>query len=180
MENLKLDGCINTFSGGKLNLMNPQVENITILDIAKGLAYKGHFAGQTPNFFSIAQHSLMVCDLMEEEHGDNPLLMLTGLLHDASEAYIGDMVKPLKVFLPNFQEVENRLQDVIFKKFNLDGRQMPLVKKYDKISQDIEYENFYGYESEIEYLSPEESLIKFMDRYYQYVSNKVKYYETNL
>ena len=174
MEHFKLDGCINTFSGGKLNLIEPQVENINIFDVARGLAFKGHFAGQTPRFFSIAQHSLMVCDLMEEEHGDNPELMLTALLHDASEAYIGDMVKPLKVFLFKFQEVENKLQDVIFETFNLDGSLMPTVKIYDKISQDVEYKAFYKREGDVEYLSPDESYRLFLDRYYKYLAMSLK------
>lgn len=179
MEHLKLDGCINTFSGGKLNLLDPQEENINIDDISRGLAYKGHFAGQTPSYFSIAQHSLMVCDLMEMEYGDNPEIMLTGLLHDGSEAYIGDMVKPLKVFLPDFQKVENRLQEVIFKTFELDGSAMPTVKIYDKMSQDIEYNAFYNSETMVSYLTPEEARVKFKNRLRKYLAQHIaKKYET--
>lgn len=163
----QLDGFINTFTGTKINLTNPDPSQIRIEDIAKGLAYKGHFGGQTPNYFSIAQHCVLVCELMPTiTLQENPELMMVALLHDASEAYIGDMVKPLKIHLPNFQKVENRLQEVIFESFGLDIEMISEIKPYDLRAQDYEYLTFYKGENRIsKYLNPEEAYNNFMDWY---------------
>ena len=117
----KLDGCINTFSGLKFDILNPTVDMINIEDIARGLAYKAHFGGQTPFYFSIAQHSLLVVHFMKDDGITNKKPLLLGLLHDAAEAYIGDMVKPLKIHLPLFCEVEDRIMGVICECFDLDS-----------------------------------------------------------
>jgi hypothetical protein len=144
MNILELDGCITTYSGIKFNLLEPTQNMIRIEDIVKGLSFKGHFAGQTPQFFSIAQHCLLTLALVPEElKRENPQLALAALLHDASEAYIGDMVKPLKVHIPFFKEVEDRIMVCIFERYELDINLMKEIKPYDIQAQQIEYDVFF-------------------------------------
>lgn len=172
----KLDGCINTLSGVKFNLFNPTTDMICVEDIARGLAFNSHFNGQCPRYFSIAEHSLMVYDLIYDdikadagEHFYKKLL--AGLLHDASEAYTGDMLKPLKVHLPLFIEVENRIMEVIFKKFNLDIGLLKFVKPYDVVVQKIEYRAFFYPEEfakeniKLRYMTPENAYDSFLTHF---------------
>ena len=92
---MSLNIFISTFLGNRFYPQNPCVEDIDIEDIAHGLAYTCRFNGQSTAFYSVAQHSLMVADLVADE------LKLEALMHDAAEAYLGDVVKPLKEALVN-------------------------------------------------------------------------------
>tara|TARA_R110002050_G_scaffold69507_2_gene150322 strand:+ start:8073 stop:8615 length:543 start_codon:yes stop_codon:yes gene_type:complete len=167
----QLDGCINTASGRKINLLDPKPEQISIGDIARGLSYNSHFGGQTPQFFSISQHCLLVCELMELRFKKDPAMMMLALLHDASEAYLGDMLKPLKVMLPNFREIEDRMMGVILERYSLDPTSMVIIKEYDILAQEMEYNAFYK-NGEIKYLSPEESRLAFLKSYYRYMNQR--------
>ena len=167
----ELDGCINTASGRKLNLLDPRPEQISIHDISRGLAYNSHFGGQTPRFFSIAQHCILVCELMPTSLKNNPELMMLALLHDASEAYLGYMVKPLKVRLSKFQLIENHMMGVILRKYRLNQELLPKVKEYDLKAQEFEYNAFYK-NQHIEYYPPEKARAEFMRHYYFYLNQR--------
>jgi len=155
----QLDGCINTISGKKFNLLEPTVEMVDLIDIAKGLAYKPHFGGMSPRFFSVAEHSLLVRYLLKKNNVHvSAGIELAALLHDAAEAYIGDMIKPLKVHLPFYCEVEDRMLKVIFERFGLKVYLLKLVKKYDLKAQEIEYNCFFkGNEYPLKYHNPEDA-----------------------
>lgn len=165
-----LDGCINTVSGKKFNLIEPKPEMVEIIDIAKGLAFKPHFGGMTPHFFSIAMHSILVKELMIDDGYYSERIILAALLHDASEAYTGDMIKPLKVHLPMFCEIEDRIQSAIFEKFNLDIELMKKVKPYDLKAQEIEFDEFYkGGCNGLKYVSPFEGFMIFKEEVKKYL-----------
>lgn len=164
----KLDGTIRTLTGKKFDFNRPSPEMVDIQDIASGLAYKGHFAGQTPFMFSIAQHCIMVCQefaVRFPEASDEMKLM--ALLHDASEAYTGDIVKPLKVYLPNFVSLENAIMQAIALKFKLPIQRMPEVKPIDLEIQNIEYDAFWG-SGKITYYDPETARIHFLKLFQKY------------
>ncbi|MFA5286352.1 MAG: hypothetical protein WC347_12205, partial [Smithellaceae bacterium] len=78
--------CIHTFSGIAFDLLNPKPEMILLEDIIHSLALINRFNGAAIFPYSVAQHSLYVASLLPSE------LKLHGLLHDAAEAYVGDMV----------------------------------------------------------------------------------------
>jgi 5'-deoxynucleotidase YfbR-like HD superfamily hydrolase len=167
-----LNGCINTYSGKKFDLINPRPDMVDIRDIARGLAYKAHFAGQTEHYFSIAQHCLLVCDLIPDDLKKDSRFMMLALMHDAAEAYIGDMVKPLKVYLPEYCLVEDKIMSAVCLKFRLDQDRMKELKKYDIQAQQMEYDNFYkGAKSITNYHSPIEAARLFKLRYILYYSN---------
>lgn len=84
---------ILTNSGLWFDFVNPTVEQVCVHDIAHSLARTCRFGGHTFGHYSIAQHSMVVADLLVDQ---GPMTQLHGLLHDAHEAYIGDIVTPLK------------------------------------------------------------------------------------
>lgn len=102
-----------TYSGQKVGFPFPEPESIKIQDIAHGLSQVCRFSGQCSHFYSVAQHSLnMAIEL--HKRGCGPRLLLLGLLHDASEAYIGDIPSPLKRLIPAYREIEKTLQQAIW------------------------------------------------------------------
>ena len=161
-------GIILTLTGKYFNLFEPSPEMVDIRDIAAGLSNKGHFSGLTPSFFSIAQHSVMVCDEFAflGPHND-PGLKLLALLHDAAEAYIGDMIKPLKVRMPQFSEVEDNIMKAICAKFGLDFSSLHLIKPTDLYIQEVEYNAFYR-EGQITYMNPEQANEVFIDHFIEF------------
>ena len=165
----KLNGTMRTLSGKILDLRNPDSSMIDINDIASGLANNSHFAGQTPYFFSIAQHCIMVCDEYAKQNQNAPdTLKLLALLHDAAEAYIGDMIKPLKVFLPYFQQVENGIMMAVASKFGLPlDNCTSAIKPFDIWAQRIEYNAFY-HNCHIVYMDPEQARREFLERFKRY------------
>lgn len=106
---------IKTFSGKMINLIDPNIDDVCIDDIAHSLSMQCRFNGHSKNFYSVAQHSVYVSYLC----GYNDAL--AGLLHDASEAYLSDLPKPLKDsgLIPNYLKLENIFQLLIYNKFNI-------------------------------------------------------------
>ena len=166
------NGCINVYSGIEFDFQNPTTGMIDINDIARGLAYKPHFGGHSPKFFSIAQHSILVVNMLPYNWIENESdMVLAALLHDAAEAYIGDMIKPIKELLPVFQEIENKIIKVIFKKFDLDIDCLPVIKEYDIKAQEFEFKAFYKGARYVGYLTPDEALSEFLD-YFKFHENR--------
>ena len=119
---------ISTYLGNRFFPLEPKIDQIHIEDIAHGLAYICRFNGQTSEFYSVAQHSLIVCDLVVEE------FKFAALLHDAAEAYLGDMVKPLKRLLPAFADIEHRVSEIIAEAFNIPPSDYAAIKQADLIA----------------------------------------------
>jgi hypothetical protein len=163
----QLDGKMNTYMKVRFNIFDPHPEQVNILDIARGLAFKGHFSGQTPFLFSIAQHSVLTAALVAAEHPTNRELQLAALLHDAAEAYIGDMIKPVKVRIPDFEVVENRILAAIFVRYDLPIGLMKTVKAYDQEAQAQEFDVFYEGRRNpfIQKQTPDESMVAFYEKF---------------
>lgn len=106
---------IRTFTGKLIDLAAPEVKDISILDISRGLSHLCRFAGQLPRFYSVAQHSVLVSQLVDPE------VKCYGLLHDASEAYMGDLSRNLKhhTLLQGYCLIEGLMQAVILTAFGL-------------------------------------------------------------
>lgn len=110
-----MDSRIETSSGRRVELLDPKAESICILDIAHSLARIGRFNGHCTDFYSVAQHSVLVSNLLAETDREKE-----GLLHDAAEAYIGDVVSPLKSVLPEYLVIERRFEKLIARIFRLE------------------------------------------------------------
>lgn len=111
-----------TVSGNYIDLLEPDPCMIDIHDIAHGLSNICRFNGQTPEFYSVAQHSVL-CYWLAKEKGYTPAERLACLLHDAAEAYVGDMVRPLKQHLAAFAFTEQGVDIAIATALNFDHRQ---------------------------------------------------------
>lgn len=112
-----------TPTGRKINPANPQPSDICMEDISLGLAKQERFDGNTISPYSVAQHSCVVADLVAAGWGGcNPTLetVKAALLHDASEAYIGDIVQPLKRLLPDYARIEELWTRAIFVRYGID------------------------------------------------------------
>lgn len=93
-----------TFTGRKYWPLDPRADEVCIDDIATALAHQGRYNGHGRHFYSVAQHSAELARWFMAK-GDHPLARWA-LLHDAAEAYVGDVIRPLKKFLPGFAEIE--------------------------------------------------------------------------
>lgn len=106
---------IQTYTGKSFWPLDPRPEDVCIEDIAHSHSCMARFLGHARLFYSVAQHSCAVSEIVE------PRFALLGLMHDAAEAYVGDWPRPLKA-LPmaaEFKRIERRIQDCISERFNL-------------------------------------------------------------
>lgn len=119
-----------THGGNAVSLLKPSADDIDIRDLAHALANLCRFAGHTREFFSVAQHSVIVSRLCPPE------LRLAALLHDAGEAFIGDIPSPVKSImsaaaLDEIKLIELTLLCAIGRKFDVDMTPNPVVKHAD-------------------------------------------------
>jgi len=123
-------------SGRRLDLLDPSPMDIEIEDIAHGLARVARWNGQTigEHAFSVAQHCMVVEEIMAHIQPEvEPRWRLAGLLHDAPEYVIGDMISPFKAALGvDYRTFEDRLESAIHVRFGLPARTPPLIKKLIK------------------------------------------------
>jgi len=110
---------IQTYTGKLINPFANENEDcgpIVLMDIAHALSNLCRFNGHVKRFYSVGEHSLYVSALLEHHE---PTTQTWGLLHDAAEAYLGDMVRPLKQRMPEFQAIEDRMLQRIAQRFGL-------------------------------------------------------------
>lgn len=161
------DSTIRTFSGKYFDFINPKPEQICIEDVAHGLSQTCRYAGQFPKFYSVAQHSIWVCEAVEHISWR---IALQGLLHDATEAYICDVASPLKKYLPDYKEIEGGLHMAISEQFNTTYPFCAEVKEADKLA--LEYEWRFGMLDdckEITCWSPRKAEYEFLTKYYSLI-----------
>jgi hypothetical protein len=118
---------MQTFTGKKFYPLNPRVEDVCIEDIAHALSLYNRFGGHTKFPYSVAAHSIHVSDLCKADP-------MGGLMHDATEAYMGDMIRPLKFCFPEFKRYEDDLQSVIAEALGIPFVHHPSVKHCDNVA----------------------------------------------
>lgn len=110
-----MNNWIQTFTGEKFHFLNPSPDEICITDIAHALSNICRFTGHCNKFYSVAQHSVIMSQLIDKDNA------LAALLHDASEAYIADLAAPIKN-IPEFgfyREIETAISNCIKIKFDI-------------------------------------------------------------
>ncbi len=134
------DSAIQTAGGRRFSPLDPDPEQIEIEDVAHALSQLCRFGGHCRVFYSVAQHCCLVADAVEAT-GAPPEVVLWALLHDAAEAYLGDLPHPLKHRSPLgdlYRAVEEPLQAAIVARFGLPAEPPPEVKPLDRAALALE------------------------------------------
>ena len=118
---------IQTYTGRQFYPIEPRPEDIDIVDIAHSLAMQCRFNGHCRLFYSVAEHCVRVSRAV------SPKFALWGLLHDAAEAYVCDMPRPVKQNLPEFSRMEDRLLEVIIRHYGLAWPMPAEVRHFDDV-----------------------------------------------
>jgi hypothetical protein len=116
---------LQTYTGKAFHILEPSLDDICIEDIAHALSMQTRYNGHCLNFYSVAEHCCYISDRCSKPN------KLWGLLHDASEAYVCDIPRPLKPHLTDYKLIETRIMYVIADKFNLLGVMPSEVKALD-------------------------------------------------
>lgn len=126
---LRVGGWLQTFSGQHFYSMDPRTDEVHIEDIAHSLSLQCRFAGHCIRFYSVAEHSVLLAWWLYRHAG--PQTALACLLHDASEAYLVDVPRPVKPFLAGYKEAESKVQAAIMERFGLPAEMPRAVKEAD-------------------------------------------------
>ena len=164
---------ISLYNGDFFDYDNPETHNYDIESIAHSLSNLCRFGGHSRKFYSVAEHSVLVSTIVP------PRYALCGLLHDASEAYCGDVCKPLKNMLPAYEEIEDRVQAAIAKHFGIPFPYPPEIKLADKMLYKAERRQITDVEDNIWFtdipeaevmitgMDPKNAKAYFLSRYYE-------------
>lgn len=114
---------IQTFTGRKFWSIDPRPDEVSIDDIAHALSMLCRYSGHCLKFYSVAEHSVHVAQWLLDHSPDDAL---AGLLHDATEAYVADVPRPLKQSLPTYKDAENNVWRAIAARYGL-GAELPAV-----------------------------------------------------
>lgn len=167
-------GWIQTFTGRKFFPLSPQIEDICIEDIAHALSNICRYGGHCREFYSVAQHCCMVSDWI-------PSYKLEGLLHDSTEAYLGDLVRPVKhsESMKGYRDAEHLLEGMINVVFGLDlspevktfvkgydNRALYTERKFILTNHDCEWSDPFPMDLLIPW-TPAEAKDQFLERYFK-------------
>lgn len=120
-----------TYTGQISYPLEPEREQvISIEDIAHALAFQCRYNGHCKHFYSVAEHSVFVAREAFRRTNSYEIAM-KGLLHDATEAYLGDMPRPIKALIPEFKKIEAKWHSKIFAYYGLSEEMPSLIKEID-------------------------------------------------
>lgn len=172
---------IETFTGRRFYVLEPRVEDVCIADIAHALSLLTRFTGHTREFYSVAQHSLLVSQVCD------PADALSGLLHDGSEAYLADLNSPLKHSpeMSRYRTAEKHVQAAIQQHFGLPkepasvklaDKRLLVTEKRDLLHPSPDWPAFAGIEplpQTIRPMSPENAEFEFLYRFQQLTGTSI-------
>ena len=148
-----------------LKILDP--DSICIEDIAHALSHIPRFAGHLPQLYSVAQHSYYVSQMVSGKR------RLGALLHDASEAYIGDMPSPFKKMMPEYKIIEEKLMKVIALKFGIEYPFHLEIKEADANMLNAEWDSFVNKSRILPYWNPQHAKQMFLNEF-KLLSNHYK------
>ena len=137
---------IMTYTRTMFDPVRPEADKVNIVDIAHALSLLCRANGHIPSFYSVAQHCIN-CMKEARARGYSERLQLACLLHDASEAYLSDVTRPVKAELPRYKEIEAPLQELIWNKWldtSLTEEERKLVFAVDDAILDYEFRQLMG------------------------------------
>lgn len=128
-------GFVATFTG-KFWPLDPRADEIKIEDIAHHLSMQCRYGGAGRLFYSTAEHSWLLSHAVPKKHA------LAALLHDGGETYLPDMVRPMKRHFPDYTKAEERIREMIFRKYGLRPEMPPeVIEADDRICADEKAQN---------------------------------------
>mgnify|MGYP000648313610 CR=1 FL=1 len=137
---------VSTWTGTKFHIADPRPDEIFLQDIAHALGNTCRFGGHTVRFYSVAEHCIRMSWAMDWNHE----WAVWALMHDAAEAYIGDLPSPVKQLLPEFSQIEDKIMDAVVERFDLPGAQIPAeVKRLDLAMCVAEYDALMGNSTDV-------------------------------
>ena len=110
--------------------LDPRAEDVHLLDIARAIAMKVRYTGHVTQFYSVAQHSVFVADILDRL-GEDPEVQLLGLMHDTTEAYLPDVASTIKGHIVGFHALEAGVWAAIAERFDLAPVLPKIVKAAD-------------------------------------------------
>jgi len=126
-------GWMQIANGHLFHPLDPRTDEVFIEDIAQSLSRQIRYNGMSDGVINVAQHSCQ-CAWLAEQSGGDAKVQLAMLMHDAAEAYIGDMIRPLKVLIPEFAKIEDKIMATIVERFNLPSISHKAQKYYDNMA----------------------------------------------
>lgn len=167
-----------TYTGLQFYPLDPRPADITPFDIAHHLSLVCRFNGACRVFYSVAQHSCIVSDHITDDY------KLPGLMHDATEAYCGDMVRPLKRSMPAYCDVEEKIWVAILHRFKIEWNSFVVhkVKEADNRALmterrdlmnpsphqwSVSESEFPPFKDKVEAWSPEKAEAEFLERFFK-------------
>ena len=117
---------IALYNGDFFDFNDPESHDFDIDVISHALANICRFTGHTIRHYSVAEHSVLVSRLLPDRYA------LDGLMHDAAEAYIGDVSSPLKALLPEYRKIEEKVEKALARHFGTSYPMPDVVKAVDK------------------------------------------------
>lgn len=110
---------MQTYTGKLFNVLDPDPESICVEDIAHSLSLMCRYGGHCKFFYSVAQHSLL-CKEFAERVGYDARIQTLALLHDTAEAYVSDVIRPIKASFPAFEVIEEKVHSAILLSLGVD------------------------------------------------------------
>lgn len=174
---------MRTSSGKRFCPLNPNPDDIVISDIGWALAQTCRYGGHVPPpyFYTVAEHSWLLSEYFLSNK-ESIYLARWAFVHDFSEAYIGDIIRPIKPSLPDFKIIEHDLEHTIWRRFGFEGDLPKEVYDADKLICNDEQLQLWSYEicmrdglferprlnMQIKCWKPEEAYKMFMDRAHEF------------
>ena len=128
-------GWMMTYTGKRVFPLDVKIDDIDIRDIAHSLALQCRFNGHVSDFYSVAEHSLLICKALQKNEVGGTLLHISALLHDAAETYLSDMIRPLKISLADaygpIRRAGEKIDLLIADKYGLPRPFAPIIHEYD-------------------------------------------------
>lgn len=162
---------IQTATGRQFWPMDPRPDDVCIDDIAHALSLLCRFGGHCLRFYSVAEHCVLLARVAPPEFG------LWALLHDASEAYLVDVPRPIKPFLVGYSEAEDKIMRAVAVRYRLHLGMPAIVKQLDRaILMDERQQNMAGTSFawstdgeplgvELQFWSPEQARAEFLEAF---------------
>ena len=118
---------IQTFTGRAFDLANPDPDQVDVVDIAHALSQINRYTGHTTRPYTVAQHCVLISRIVPPEFA------FDALMHDAAEAYVGDLSRPLRMLLPDFDGIEHRVRVAVGSALDFDPVIPDVVRDLDTL-----------------------------------------------